>query len=332
LRKFNIQWNQFAKAKNNTLSASIFTMSATKEILPGITIHPQIIGTALGKVEFELTEGDGPVVLASHGGIGGVDQARLLLNWLDPTQYRLLSLSRPGYLNTPLSSGKSFEAQADLFAALLDALQIEQAAVITISAGGPPGYQFAVRYPNRIWALVAIASVSGRYHTPETVGPVTQALFMSQWGQTFVKKIARRKPAWLLQEMFKGTGYYDKHQLQAHIDFSLRSPEALNFAHALIDSMNPFEPRKAGNDNDAVQLQQLTHGPLRQVRCPTLIIHGTHDADVKFYDGVYAYENIPGAERFWIEYESHLGFWLSPDASKAQEVAREFLRRHRPLS
>ena len=305
-------------------------MIITKEILPGVTIHPQIIKTALGNVEFDLTEGKGPVVLASHGGIGGVDQARLLLNWIDPTEYRLLSLSRPGYLNTPLSSGQSFEAQADLFAALLDTLQIERAAIVTLSAGGPPGYQFAVRHPDRIWALVAIASVSGCYVPPETAGPVTQALFMSQWGQQFVKQIARRNPAWLLQEMFQSTGYYDKQQIRAHIDFSLRSPEVLNFAHALVDAMNPYGPRKAGNDNDAVQLQQLTHVPLEQIQCPSLIIHGTHDADVKFYDGVYAHENIPGAERFWIEYESHLGFWLSPHAAKAQAVAREFLSRHRP--
>ena len=59
-----------------------------------------------------------------------------------------------------------------------------------------------------------------------------------------------------------------------------------------------------------------------------MIIHGTHDADVKFYDGVYAYEQIPNAERFWIEEGSHLGFWLSPNAASAQEAARKFLERH----
>src|SRR5262245_18207101 len=105
-------------------------MRVAKEILPGIRIVPRLIGTALGNVEFDLTEGQGPVVLASHGGLGGLDQARLLLGWLDSAQYRLLSPSRPGYLGTPLSSGQSFEAQADLFTALLDMLQIDKAAVV----------------------------------------------------------------------------------------------------------------------------------------------------------------------------------------------------------
>jgi pimeloyl-ACP methyl ester carboxylesterase len=305
-------------------------LSTAREILPGVTIHPQMIDTALGKVEFDLTEGEGALVFASHGGIGGVDQARLMLDWIDRTQHRLLSISRPGYLGTPLSSGGSFDAQADLFAALLDALKIEKAAVVSLSAGGPAGYQFAIRHPDRVWALIAIDSVSGPYTMPETAGPVTQAIFMSEWGQKLVKLIARRQPTWLLKEMLHSTGYYTEQQTQAHIDFTLRSPEALAFAHALIDAMNPYTPRKVGNDNDTTLLRQLTRVPLEQVRCPALIVHGTHDADVKFFDGVYAYEHIPGAERFWIEEGSHLGFWLSPHAAKAHAAACEFLYKHSP--
>lgn len=52
---------------------------------------------------------------------------------------------------------------------------------------------------------------------------------------------------------------------------------------------------------------------VKKIKTPSLIIHGTHDADVKFYDGVYAYENIAGAKRYWIEEGSHLSFWLSKD-------------------
>lgn len=301
-----------------------------KEVLPGVTIAPRVIETAAGKAEFDLTEGDGPVVLASHGGIGGVDQARLMMNWLDPAEYRLLSVSRPGYLGTPLASGRSFEEQADLFAALLDALGIERTAVVALSAGGPPGYLLAARHPDRVSALVAIDSVSGYYRMPETAGPVTQAIFMSQMGQKLVKMIGQRKPSWLLRQTFQGTGYYNKQQTQAHVDFSLDSPQALDFIRGFMDTMYPYTPRKAGNDNDAALFQLLTHVPVEQVRCPALIVHGTHDADVKFYHGVYAYERITGAERLWIEEGSHLGFWLGPHATQAQDAAREFLGYHRP--
>jgi pimeloyl-ACP methyl ester carboxylesterase len=91
--------------------------------------------------------------------------------------------------------------------------------------------------------------------------------------------------------------------------------------------MTPYRLRKPGTENDIAQFRQIKHLPVDRVRCPTLIIHGTHDADVKFYDGVYAHEHIFGAERHWIEEGSHLGFWLSPNAPAAQKAALEFLSR-----
>jgi pimeloyl-ACP methyl ester carboxylesterase len=305
-------------------------MNGARDILPGVAIAQHVIETAAGRLEFDLTRGEGPVVLASHGGGGGVDQARLLLSWLDPAEYRLLSLSRPGYLGTPLASGPSIESQADLFATLLDVLGVERVAVVAFSSGGPPGYLFAARHPNRIWALLAIASVSGYHDMPETAGPITQAIFMSEWGQKLMKLIADKKPAWILQQLFQAESYLTKQQIQTQIDFTLGSPEALAFVRTFMDTLNPDNLRKAGTDNDTVLYRRLTHVPFEQVRCPTLIIHGTHDADVKFHHGVYAHEQIAGAERLWIEQGSHLGFWLSPYAAQAQAVAREFLAHHRP--
>jgi pimeloyl-ACP methyl ester carboxylesterase len=305
-------------------------MSTAREILPGVTIAPHVIQTAAGRVEFDLTAGEGPVVLASHGGIGGLDQARLLLSWLDPAEYRLLSLSRPGYLGTPLDGRQSIEAQADLFAALLDVLGVERVALVAFSSGGPPAYVFAARHPSRIWALLAIASVSGYHDMPETAGPITQAIFMSAWGQKLMKLIADKKPAWILQQLFQAESYLTRQQIQSQIDFTLGSPEALAFVRAFMDTLKPYGLRKAGTDNDTALYRQLTHLSLEQVRCPTLIVHGTHDADVKFNHGVYAHEHIAGAERFWIGEGSHLGFWLSPRAAEAQGAAHEFLGRHRP--
>ncbi|HWE89781.1 MAG TPA: alpha/beta hydrolase [Pseudonocardiaceae bacterium] len=294
---------------------------------PTDTRPPQVIETACGPVECSITEGTGPVVLASHGGIGGIDQARLMLNWLDPNEYRLLSCSRPGYLGTPLSSGRTFEQQADLFAALLDALGVHRAAVVTLSAGGPAGYLLAARHPDRVSALVAISSVTGRYDMPETAGRFAQAMFLSHRGQQLTQLIARRWPAWLLRQTFQGTAHYTARQLAEHMDHALSSPDGVAFLRALIGTMNPYRPRIPGNDNDMTLFGDLDPLPLHHIRCPTLIVHGTHDADVKFCHGVRAHEEIPGAHRVWIEDGSHLGFWLSPHAAQAQDAAREFLDR-----
>ena len=294
-------------------------------------INPKIIDTEKGKIEFDITEGDLPTVLSIHGGLGGADQARVIASWVDKNKYRILCPSRPGYLGTPLESGKTIEEQADLFVALLDELKIDKVICLCASAGGPPAYTFAIRYPNRVQALIAIDSVSGYYDMPDTAGAITQLLFLSSFGQKLNKIISEKRPDMFLKQIYQAEAYFTKEQLKKHVDSVSRSKKGMAFVKAFMNTMYPYNKRKAGTENDMVQYRKLTHLPVEKISCPSLIIHGTHDADVKFYDGVYAYENIPNAERYWIEEGSHLGFWLSPDAQKAQEVAHNFLDKFRKI-
>lgn len=300
----------------------------SQEVLPGVVIHPQIAETAMGPIEYDVTEGDGPVVLSIHGGIGGCDQARVLAGWVDAERYRILSPSRPGYLGTPLEVGPSMEQQADALMALLDTLGIEKVAVVGASAGGPPAYLTAIRHPDRVAGLIAIDCISGFYDMPETAGPITQAIFLSDLGQKFMQKVSEWRPGLVLQSLFQSESLYTKDQMKEHIDYVLNDERAMQFMAAFMATMSPYGPRRAGTENDMEQSRQFTHLDVDRIACPTLVLHGTHDADVKFYDGVYAYEHIPGAERFWIEEGSHLGFWLSPNSRAAQQAAAEFLDRY----
>lgn len=295
-----------------------------------MTIQPEVVETARGPVEYQLSGADGPVVLGNHGGMGGVDQCRLLLGWLDPARYRLLSVSRPGYLDTPLSSGRSPAEQADLFAALLDTLGIERVAVVTLSSGGPAGYLLAARHPQRVAALVAIASVTGHHDPPKTAGPIAQAVFTSRLGQALTRMLAKHKPAWLLRQLLASESLLDRQQISGHTAAVLASPQALAFLRAFIDTLHPYAPRKPGTDNDTEHLRRLTRLPLHDICCPALVVHGTHDADVPIDHGVYAYEEIDGAHKHWIDQGSHLGFWLSPGSPQAQTAARAFLDQHQP--
>lgn len=165
---------------------------------------------------------------------------------------------------------------------------------------------------------------------PETAGPLAQAIFMNPSTQWLFGALARRSPTRMLRRILRDTGYYTKSQLRAHLDFTLGCPEAMAFGRGLLDTFFPYGASKAGSDNDTALFRRLGPLPLEGVDCPALIIHGTHDADVKFHHGVYAYEHIAGAERIWIEEGSHLGFWLSPHARAAQDGARAFLDRCQP--
>jgi len=298
-------------------------------ILPGAVLRPEILETKAGKVEIDITDRDAPILMGSPGGMGGIDQCRLTLQFA-ADDFRLLSLSRPGYLGTPLGSGESIEAQADLFAAVLDELGIEKVALFSISAGGPYAYTFAARHPDRIWALVAVDSVSGYYDIPESSGPITQMIFLSDIGQKLLAKMTELEPDAFIKEIFRAEGYFTKKQLQEHLDFVMNDPDARAFAVAFMNTINPYRPRRPGTENDMAQTRVLHHLDLEPIRCPTLIVHGTHDSDVKFYDGVYAHEHIRGSERFWIEEGSHTGFWLNRHAKEAQQHVLDFLHRNRP--
>src|SRR6185503_12072375 len=70
--------------------------------------------------------------------------------------FRVIAMSRFGYLRTPLPADASPAAQADAHACLLDALKISRAAVIGASAGAPSSMQFALRHPDRCSALVLL--------------------------------------------------------------------------------------------------------------------------------------------------------------------------------
>jgi pimeloyl-ACP methyl ester carboxylesterase len=267
-------------------------------------------------------------VLAVHAGLGGADQGRLINDWLAQKGYRILSPSRPGYLGTPLESGRAFEEQADLLAALLDVLDIKKVIVTSLSAGGPIAYLFAAKYPERTSALIAIASVSGDYNMPESAGPVTQAIFMSTPGQKVMGKVMDMFPKAFLSGALGSIGYATKERRKAYVEHVMKTPGGFAFMKGIMDTMYPYSQRTQGNDNDMKQFNAMPPLPFAKITSPTLIIHGTHDADVKFVDGVRAYEHIKNAERYWIEHGDHLAFWLSSEAPGAQAYALNFLKQH----
>lgn len=299
------------------------------EVLEGVFVEPKIIETKLGPIEVDLTEGEGPVLMGIHGGLGGIDQCRAAIDFA-AEDFRLLSFSRPGYLGTPLESGKSLEEQTDLFAAALDELGIDKVAVFSISAGGLFSYTFAARHPERVWALITADSISGYYDMPETAGPVTQMIFLSDPGQKLLQKMTKAKPDSFIKEIFKSEAYYTKEQMKRHLDFVINDPYAHGFVTAFMNTMYPYKPRKTGTMNDIDISREIDHLPVEKIKCPTLVVHGTHDADVKFYDGVYAYEHIENAEKIWVEEGSHLCFWINPKSKEVQKQAIEFLKKHVP--
>lgn len=109
-------------------------------------------------IEVELT-GEGPDVLMLHGAAGGFDQGTWTAHALGLRGHRVIAVSRPAYLGTP--DAGTIDDEVDLYAAALDALDVERAFVIGVSAGGMSASQFARRHPERVTRLVMLSAVSG---------------------------------------------------------------------------------------------------------------------------------------------------------------------------
>jgi pimeloyl-ACP methyl ester carboxylesterase len=297
-------------------------------LLPGVQLDLRTAETARGPVEYDLYGSSGPVVLSVHAGLGGADQGRLFAAWLQDDGFRILSPSRPGYLGTPLSSGRTPAEQADLLAALLDELRIERVGVLAASAGAPVAYTFAARHPERVWGLVSVGGTSRPVGGTPSPGSPARTAFMNTIGQKLVKLTAKVSLGTIAAGTLDETSTFTAEQKAQRTTHITDTPQVREFFRAMFGTTFPYEERMPGTRNDSEQARATTPLPLAQVTAPSLIVHGTQDGDVPFEDGVHAAGQIPGAQHHWMEDDDHLGFWLSPAAGDAQAVARRFLLHH----
>jgi len=281
-----------------------------REATERLALNSQVAETARGPVEYAVT-GTGPPVLVLHGAGGGYNQC--VIDRLRDIGFQLLTPSRPGYLRTPLETGRDPDEQAAAFAALLDELGIDQVAVIGISAGGPPAIQFALNYPQRCWALVLISAVSGPlHHVPlpfnALAGLLPYADFPMWLGlQMPLIPVLGGPPPWA----------------QARMDVERRA-----LLRTVARSFFPLGPRVAGMRNDLRWLDQIEGYSLKKITAPALVIHGEADPLVPIEHGLRSAEAIPGAEFLPLPGGDHLVFITHLEQTKPALL--EFLSKHRP--
>jgi pimeloyl-ACP methyl ester carboxylesterase len=279
-----------------------------------------VVPTTRGPVECAVV-GEGAPLLALHGAMGGWDQSLLLARALDAVAlgHRCACVSRPGYLGTPLGSGRTPEEQADLYAALLDGLRVDRAVVAAVSGGGPSAIAFALRHPERCRALVLVSAASARMDVPLPLA----------W---YVLKVAARVPP-LARLMARQAGRDpDAAATRSIPDDALRArtlahPEAGPLLRALQASTGDrMALRLPGTENDIATTRRELAFPLERVRVPALAIHGTADRVAPFAMSRALAERVPGAELLAIEGGEHVALFTHLDVIRAR--VRAFLAAH----
>ncbi|MCP4603375.1 MAG: alpha/beta hydrolase [Proteobacteria bacterium] len=281
-------------------------------------LAPKTVQTAAGYVEY-VEIGDGPVVVCLHGAMGGYDQSLILAQTIGNAGYRYIAMTRPGYLGTPMSSGKSPEQQGDLVAALLDKLCIARSGVIAVSGGGPSAVQFGLRHSNRCTGLVLVSTCADKVVTPIPFSFKVMK-FLARW-------------PWFVMHFRKKA----EKDLVAVAKHSIRDPEILDrttndveiwplFSTMLLSTFDRMGQRIEGTEND-IEITHTATYPLENLNIPVLVVHGTEDQLVQFDVHANLYKaRVPNAELLAVDGGEHVAIFTH--RNMIRDKVGEFMQRH----
>ncbi len=298
----------------------------------------EIVHTALGDVQV-VVKGHGPVVIALHGGFGGWDQGKLVASNIASHGFKVIIPSRPGYLATPIFTNPlileetTAAQQADLIAALLDALHISKAIILGFSAGAPVAYEFGLKYSERTNAVVlecigANPNEDGLFYAilgailateTESVDFTTYLLHLSL-KEDFYSTAVEFLPA---DTTLKGAA------LQERNHYVLHHRSQYHFLKKMLKATIPISPRLLGTLNDflGVEYWTTTFKPPtpQQYSLPTLIIQAINDSN-GFYPTAQAVNaSLPTSQLISVQESGHF-IWLGPYTKQWEKQLITFLK------
>jgi 2-hydroxy-6-oxonona-2,4-dienedioate hydrolase len=285
------------------------TLKADRERVEGrATVLPSPWGP-LEYLEGGLVEAL-PVLLV-HGAGGGYDQGELMAEILLEDDFRWIAPSRFGYLGSGIPPGGTPDEQADAYAWLLDTLEIEEVAVVALSAGGASGLLFALRHPERVTSLTLLSAGVTPVELPDQAAA-------DRKGRMLVRLFSRDLPYWAVTTLFEGR-VIELMGADREVIAALTAEER-SWVRRLIESMRPVSLR-----SDGARFDNLAPAPgdrIAGIRAPTLVIHARDDRLQLFENARFAEATLPDARLLPFDHGGHLVIILEAPA------VREAVHRH----
>jgi pimeloyl-ACP methyl ester carboxylesterase len=172
-------------------------------------------------------------------------------------------------------------------AGLLDALNIRAAHIVGASMGGFIAQLVAINHPEHVLSLTSIMSGPG-WADGVPPKPEGAAVLMAMPPET---RDGRIEQAMSLREVLIGSGD--------------RFDEALERAKATRAIDRAYYPAGTGRQLLAILAEQSRTERLKQVRVPTLVIHGVDDVLIPVENGRLVADAVPGARLIEIEGMGH---------------------------
>jgi pimeloyl-ACP methyl ester carboxylesterase len=255
-----------------------------------LTSGSKIITTSQGPIEY-ATAGEGDPIIVVHGAGGGYDQGLLISEaWLGNYFHRI-AVSRFGYLRSPLPAEFSHSSQADIFAELLDSLNIKKAVIMGVSAGGPSTIQFALRHPERCRAVILVSAISHE-HPPLS------------WHHNLVFDLVFNSDLlyWSLVS-YLPSSFYTAFGIPPEVQAALNPAQRDSLSYFL-HSIMPVSLRKNGTAHDRIDCD--LDFPVERIQAPVLVVHAEDDNIVSYANAEYIKEKIPDAKTLAFKTGGHL--------------------------
>ena len=264
----------------------------------------EVLHTDHGDIEYTV-RGEGRPILLIHGSGGGYDQGLLFGDILVGSGFKEISVSRFGYLRSPVPEDSSVEAQASLYTALLDHLKIDKVIVLGGSAGGPSALQFAHDFPDRTSALILLSAVS-KIMPPGEQNALQISIISTIQRSDFLFWLAARafQPQFLEMVGIPSDVYQGF------------TPEQRELAQRLLDVMQPMSQRGAGSTLEA-KVVPLDGAEMGKILAPTLILHAKDDKLVVYEHAEHAHEGIKQSKLVLYETGGH-GLLAQVDSVRKQ--------------
>jgi pimeloyl-ACP methyl ester carboxylesterase len=261
--------------------------------------------------------GDGPALVFIHG-LGASWQS-----WLEnlpelARDHRVVAMDLPGFGYSEMPAEDiSIEYYARWCFALLDALGIDEAALVGNSMGGFIAADMAIRQPRRVRSLTVVSA----------------AVFWQDYrrAQPLVG-LARLSDAYVARALTRST---DSIATRPRLRSWALATAGFRYPHLISPELAHEMVRSARRtDGFLPALEALVDYPLDEelpkIGCPTLIVWGAHDTLVPVKDAKRLQELIPGARREVFERTGHVAMLERPE--RFNRLLRDFLAAHEPAA
>ena len=174
----------------------------------------------------------------------------------------------------------TLDDMADDAVGLMDALGLARAHVVGASMGGMIAQLVAIKHPDRTKSLISIMSTTGRRDLPPGNRETLSVLFRPPSSSSRDDLI---DASILVQKALSSPGF-PASEAEMRAGAERRTDRA------------PFDPAGLARQSAALIAAPPRNALLRELRCPTLVLHGADDPVIPAAAAKDSAESIPGAE------------------------------------